>query len=102
MHHLIGVATQEREHGVGLVALRNTNHWMRAATYGYQACEAGMAALCFTNTQPNMPAWGATDARLGAAALGGRARTGGGARDGRAGEASPRRCARTQASGTQP
>lgn len=54
-----------REHGVGLVALRNTNHWMRAATYGYQACEAGMAALCFTNTQPNMPAWGATDARLG-------------------------------------
>ena len=54
-----------REHGMGLVALRNTNHWMRAATYGYQACDAGMAALCFTNTMPNMPAWGAVDARLG-------------------------------------
>lgn len=54
-----------REHGVGLVALRNTNHWMRAATYGYQACDAGMAAICFTNTVPNMPAWGATEARLG-------------------------------------
>ena len=54
-----------RVHGVGLVALRNTNHWMRAATYGYQACEAGMAAMLFTNTMPNMPAWGAVDARLG-------------------------------------
>lgn len=54
-----------RAHGVGVVALRNTNHWMRAATYGYQACDAGMAALCFTNTLPNMPAWGAADPRLG-------------------------------------
>lgn len=54
-----------REHGIGLVALRNTNHWMRAATYGYQACDAGMAAICFSNTIPNMPTWGAVDARLG-------------------------------------
>lgn len=54
-----------RVHGMGLVALRNTNHWMRAATYGAQACDAGMAALCFTNTMPNMPAWGAVDPRLG-------------------------------------
>ena len=53
------------EHGIGLVALAGTNHWMRAATYGYQACDAGMAALCFTNTMPNMPMWGAVDARLG-------------------------------------
>lgn len=52
-------------HGIGLVALRNTNHWLRAATYGYQACDAGMAALCFSNTMPNMPTWGAVDARLG-------------------------------------
>ena len=52
-------------HGVGMVALRNTNHWMRAATYGYQACDAGMAAICFTNTLPNMPTWGAVDPRLG-------------------------------------
>ena len=57
--------TLAQTHGIGLVALRNTNHWMRAATYGYQACEAGMAAMCFTNTMPNMPAWGAVDARLG-------------------------------------
>jgi 3-dehydro-L-gulonate 2-dehydrogenase len=51
--------------GMGLVALRNTNHWMRAATYGYLACEAGMAGMCFTNTMPNMPTWGAVDSRIG-------------------------------------
>lgn len=62
MEHAIDLA---REHGIGLVALRNTNHWMRAATYGYQACDAGMAAICFSNTIPNMPTWGAVDARLG-------------------------------------
>jgi 3-dehydro-L-gulonate 2-dehydrogenase len=53
------------EHGIGCVALGNTNHWLRAATYGYLACERGMAGICFTNTLPNMPAWGAADARLG-------------------------------------
>ena len=52
-------------YGIGLVTLRNTNHWMRAATYGYQACERGMIGLCVTNTIPNMPTWGATDSRLG-------------------------------------
>lgn len=54
-----------KEYGIGLVALRNTNHWQRAATYGYQACAQGMAAICFTNTIPNMPTWGAVDARIG-------------------------------------
>ena len=44
-----------RVHGIGLVALRNTNHWMRAATYALQACAGGMAAICFSNTMPNMP-----------------------------------------------
>ncbi len=62
MDHAIALA---KEHGIGLVALRNTNHWMRAATYGYQACDEGMAAMCFSNTIPNMPTWGAVDARLG-------------------------------------
>lgn len=53
-----------KAHGIGLCALRNTNHWLRAATYGLQACDAGLAGICFTNTMPNMPAWGAVDARL--------------------------------------
>jgi len=54
-----------REHGLGLVALRNTNHWMRGGTYGWQAARAGFAFVGWTNTTPNMPAWGATDSRLG-------------------------------------
>src|SRR5579875_4207868 len=32
-----------REYGVGAVALRNTNHWQRGGTYGWQAAEAGCA-----------------------------------------------------------
>ncbi len=64
-HAMARAISLAREHGIGMVTLRNTNHWMRAATYGYQACDAGMAAILFTNTLPNMPAWGAADARLG-------------------------------------
>lgn len=51
--------------GIAVVALRNTNHWLRAATYGLRAAERGFAAICFTNTLPNMPAWGGVDARIG-------------------------------------
>jgi 3-dehydro-L-gulonate 2-dehydrogenase len=54
-----------RVHGIGCVAIGHTNHWLRAATYGYQACGAGMAGICFTNTRPNMPTWGALDPHLG-------------------------------------
>ena len=53
------------EAGIGMVALARSNHWLRAATYGYRALERGYAAICFTNTTNNMPAWGATDSRLG-------------------------------------
>ena len=31
-----------REHGIGVVALRNANHWMRGGTYGQQAAEKGL------------------------------------------------------------
>ncbi|NJN25269.1 MAG: 3-dehydro-L-gulonate 2-dehydrogenase [Cyclobacteriaceae bacterium] len=54
-----------KNHGIGLVALRNTNHWMRAGSYGWQAAEAGCMAIMFTNTTPNMPAWGGKESRLG-------------------------------------
>jgi 3-dehydro-L-gulonate 2-dehydrogenase len=54
-----------KEHGIGCVALRNTNHWMRGGTFGIQAAKAGCAGICWTNTQPNMPAWGAKDSRIG-------------------------------------
>jgi 3-dehydro-L-gulonate 2-dehydrogenase len=49
-----------RQHGIGCVALRNTNHWMRGGSYGWQAADANMFALCWTNTLPNLPAWGAS------------------------------------------
>ncbi|RMG27298.1 MAG: 3-dehydro-L-gulonate 2-dehydrogenase [Bacteroidetes bacterium] len=52
-------------HGIGCVALGHTNHWMRAGSYGWQAAEQGFVGICWTNTIPNMPAWGGTRPRLG-------------------------------------
>ena len=57
--------TLSREYGIGCVALSNTNHWMRGGTYGWKAAKAGFAFIGWTNTIPNMPAWGAVDCRLG-------------------------------------
>jgi 3-dehydro-L-gulonate 2-dehydrogenase len=54
-----------QENGIGLVAMANTNHWMRAGTYGWKAAKKGFVFICWTNTCPNMPAWGAKDPRLG-------------------------------------
>lgn len=54
-----------RTQGIGCVALANTNHWLRGGTYGWQAADAGCVGICWTNTQPNMPAWGAKDRRIG-------------------------------------
>jgi 3-dehydro-L-gulonate 2-dehydrogenase len=54
-----------KEQHMGCVALRNTNHWMRAGTYGWQAAEAGCLAICFTNTIGNMPPWGGVECRIG-------------------------------------
>ncbi|MFY0606480.1 MAG: 3-dehydro-L-gulonate 2-dehydrogenase [Cyclobacteriaceae bacterium] len=53
------------ENGMGLVALRNTNHWMRGGYYGWMAAERGCISILFTNTEPNMPAWGGKETRLG-------------------------------------
>lgn len=53
------------ESGIGLVTLANTNHWMRAGAYGWQAAGKGFILIAWTNTEPNMPAWGARDHRLG-------------------------------------
>ncbi|XOV93185.1 MAG: 3-dehydro-L-gulonate 2-dehydrogenase [Bacteroidota bacterium] len=54
-----------KQHGMGLVALRNTNHWMRGGTYARQAADAGCISILFTNTQPNMPPWGGKYSRTG-------------------------------------
>jgi 3-dehydro-L-gulonate 2-dehydrogenase len=54
-----------RSHGIGCVALADTNHWMRGGSYGWQAAEAGAIGLCWTNTLANVPPWGAEDPRIG-------------------------------------
>ncbi len=54
-----------KEHTVGVVALKNTNHWMRPGNYGHLACENDCIGILWTNTVPNMPAWGGTEAKLG-------------------------------------
>lgn len=59
------VMSLANEYGIGCVALRNTNHWMRGGTYGWQAAKAGYVFIGWTNTIANMPAWGAKDAKLG-------------------------------------
>jgi 3-dehydro-L-gulonate 2-dehydrogenase len=54
-----------RQNGIGAVALANTNHWMRGGTYGWQAADQGLFAICWTNTLANLPVWGATTPTLG-------------------------------------
>lgn len=52
-------------YGVGVVALGNNNHWMRGGTYGWQAADQGCIGICWSNTMPNMPAWGGKDRKIG-------------------------------------
>ena len=54
-----------KEYGIGVVALGNNNHWMRGGAYGWQAADAGCIGICWSNTQPNMPAWGGKDKKIG-------------------------------------
>ena len=55
----------DKQHGIGAVALANTNHWMRGGTYGWQAADAGCFGICWTNTLANLPPWGATEPLIG-------------------------------------
>lgn len=54
-----------KESGIGLVALGNNNHWMRGGSYGWQAADQGCIGICWSNTCPNMPAWGGLDRKIG-------------------------------------
>ena len=54
-----------RQNGIGCVALKNTNHWMRAGTYGLQAADTGCIGICWTNTMPLMPPWGSAERKIG-------------------------------------
>lgn len=54
-----------KDNGLGCVAIKNTNHWMRGGTYGQQAADAGYIGICFTNTIANLPPWGGNEPRIG-------------------------------------
>jgi 3-dehydro-L-gulonate 2-dehydrogenase len=54
-----------RQYGAGCVAMGYTNHWMRGGSYGLRAARAGFAGICWTNTNPILPAWGAKTPKVG-------------------------------------
>lgn len=54
-----------KEYSIGIVALGNNNHWMRGGSYGWQAADQGCIGICWSNTCPNMPAWGGKDRKIG-------------------------------------
>jgi 3-dehydro-L-gulonate 2-dehydrogenase len=54
-----------KKYGMGLVGLAHTNHWMRGGYYGWKAARGGFIFIGWTNTTPNMPAWGAKNPKLG-------------------------------------
>ncbi|MDB4924982.1 3-dehydro-L-gulonate 2-dehydrogenase [Mucilaginibacter sp.] len=54
-----------KENGIGCVAIKNTNHWMRGGTYGWQAAEAGYISISFTNAAATIVPWGGTTTTLG-------------------------------------
>ncbi len=54
-----------QKYGLSMVTLKHTNHWMRGGNYGWQAADHGCIGICWTNTLPNMPAWGAGKPSIG-------------------------------------
>ena len=53
------------EHGIGMIGLRNTTHWMRGGSYGLYAARKGYAAISWTNTESCMPPWGGAECKIG-------------------------------------
>ena len=51
--------------GIGCIALKNTNHWMRPGYYAWEAADQGYILICWTNTIPIMPPWGGVNATTG-------------------------------------
>lgn len=54
-----------KDSGIGCVGLNNTNHWMRAGTYGLMAADAGCIGVLWTNTKALLPPWGASEKKIG-------------------------------------
>lgn len=54
-----------KEHGIAMVTIRNTTHWMRGGTYAELIADDGMIGMCWTNTESIMPAWGSDEVSIG-------------------------------------
>ena len=54
-----------KQYGVGCLALKNSNHWMRPGYFGWYAADRGFILICWTNTIPNLPPWGSTEPKTG-------------------------------------
>lgn len=54
-----------REHGLGAVAARHSNHYGAAAYYLNAAVKKGLIGISTTNAPPNMPPWGGRKPYLG-------------------------------------
>ena len=54
-----------KEHGIGLVSIRNTTHWMRGGTYAWRMAEAGYMGMNWISTESCMPMWGSDKPSVG-------------------------------------
>lgn len=58
-------AERAREHGIGAVGVRNSNHFGMAMYYTRQIAAQGCAAILTTNASPAMSPWGGREKRIG-------------------------------------
>ncbi|MGV9868679.1 Ldh family oxidoreductase [Rhodococcus koreensis] len=57
--------TRAREHGVGVVGMRNSNHFGTAMYYTRRAAQDGCVSILTTNASPAMAPWGGREKVLG-------------------------------------
>ena len=54
-----------RDYGIGMVGMRNSNHWMRGGAYVLKMAREGFPGIASTNSIHIMPAWGGKKHRVG-------------------------------------
>jgi LDH2 family malate/lactate/ureidoglycolate dehydrogenase len=62
MAHAIEMA---RGFGIGMISVKNSNHFGMAASFVLQAIEADMMSLVFTNSSPALRVWGGKEKLMG-------------------------------------
>lgn len=64
-HARLEAVRRAKQHGVGLVGVRNSNHFGTAMYFTRRAAADGCAAILTTNASPAMAPWGGREKRLG-------------------------------------